>query len=153
MHDSPATATLPAEFRPERYVTDSLPADFLPDPVMAQAVPPGLSLAALGYARPYARGRVGESGFGVVSCALFGVTLIYTLVCAAGLTGATGWVVLGWLVVGLVGNWVGCGVGFLFGIVGVVQSRHGRRWAIHGMWLNGVLAVAPVVVFAVLSPK
>jgi hypothetical protein len=127
--------------------TRTLPAEFFPDAV------PAAGLAPLGYARPYAAGRVGESGFGIASCVLCLVTLVYSVVCAVGMTQAKGWDVLGWMVVGFIGNWVGCGLGFLFGLVGVVQTRRGRRWAIHGMWLNGALVIAPLVVFSILAQK
>ena len=120
-------------------------------------VPPPLAPAALTYAAPrgYAWSlpveRVGQSGFGIASLSLFGVTLVFTVVCAAGLSRAKEWEALAWLVVGFAGNWLGAGMGMALGFVGVLQTRRRRRLSAYAMSLNAAVAVAPFAIIWVMS--
>jgi hypothetical protein len=94
---------------------------------------------------------VRQSRWGVASCALCAIVLLYTVVCAIGMTRATGWDGLAWLIFGFYGNWIGCGVAAVLGLIGVLQRRRGRRLAVHGLWLSFFLAGAPIAILWLLS--
>ena len=131
MHDQTGTTTLPAGFAPDAV--------------------PTASVAPLAYAAPFTQVRVGESRFGYASCAAAGLTVLFSVACVVGMTQAKGWDVLGWFIVGMIGNWVGAGGGLLLGLIGVVQSRRGRRWSIHGMWIDGTIAAIPLILLALIG--
>lgn len=88
--------------------------------------------------------RVGQSGFGVASLVLCGVTVIYCTVCAVRMSGAREWDGLAWLAFGLIGNWIGCGLAALLALVGVVQRKRGRRLSAHALWISLVLGLGPI---------
>src|SRR5688500_9324818 len=113
------------------------PPEFFPDPPAPFAAP----VATLPYAGLLPVERVGQSGFGVASLVVCGLTLGYTVVCAVGMSQAKDWDAMVWLFFGFAGNWAGCGLGILLGFVGIVQSRRRRRLSAHAMWLNAAVAV------------
>ena len=119
---------------------------FMPDP------PAG----TIGYAQPRGHGmpppeRVGVSGFGIASLSVCLATVAYTAFCAVKLSQSKDWETWGWILLGFFGNWVGCGMGFGLGLVGVCQTRKRRRLAAHAMGLNAAAAVLPFVVIWVIS--
>lgn len=118
-------------------------------------MPPALPPAAttLNYASGVDFDRVGQSGFAVASFVFCAITVLYCVVCVIGTSQATGWDGLAWLAFGLLGNWIGCGIGAILALVGVVQRRRGRRLAAHALWVSLSLGIGPVAtiwVFAVV---
>jgi hypothetical protein len=119
-------------------------APFAPAP---PAPPLAASLAApLGYESAINPTRLGQSRWGQASFILTGITVLYCVVCFIGMTQARGWDALGWLIVGLIGNWVGCGLAAICGLVGVLQRRRGRRLAAHALWVSLVIGIGPIAV-------
>ena len=116
------------------------------EPVPAEALfaaPP----APLAYESAVNAARLGQSRWGTASFALTGITVLYCLVCVIGMAQAKGWDALGWLVVGLIGNWVGCGLAAILALVGVLQRRRGRKRAAHALWVSLVLGLGPIGFF------
>ena len=105
-----------------------------------------LPVSPLAYASPTDFVRAGHSRAGIASLIFCGVTLVYTVVCTVGMLNASGWDGLGWLVVGLMGNWIGAGVGAVLGLVGVCQRRRRRVLAVHGLWVSAALALVPLAI-------
>ena len=107
--------------------------------------------ATLGYESLVNPAPMRQSRWGVASCVLCGIVALYSVVCAIGMTQATGWDGLAWLVIGLYGNWIGCGLAAVLGLIGVLQRRRGRRLAVHGLWLSFFVAGTPVAILWLLS--
>ena len=105
----------------------------------------------LGYASGKDYQRDGQSGFAVGSLVLCGTTVLYCVVCFVGMTRARGWDGLGWLVVGLIGNWVGCGLAAILALVGVVQRRRRRQLAVHALWISLVLGLGPIGIIGLVE--
>ena len=115
--------------------------------------PPNLPPRVLPYVPAGAAGRVGESGFGVASVIVCLVTLLCTIVWSYGLTRITGLGLLPWVFAGIPAIWVGCGSGFVLGMIGMLQQTRGQRWAKHGMWLCCLVALVPIAVLQVTTAK
>jgi hypothetical protein len=141
----PETITVPVD--PAAAVAPAQP----PAPAPAAAVFSPPPLATLAYESGVDAARFGHSRWGIASCVLCGVTLVYTIVCLVGMSLATGWDTLGWAIIGFYGNWIGCGLALAVGLVGVLQRRRRRRWAVHGMWISAAIAAAPFVTLWVIS--
>jgi hypothetical protein len=126
-------------------------------PETPTAASPGLALSApspvgmIGYASGVGYARVGQSRWGVASFVLTGITVLYCLVCVIGMSRAKGWDSLAWLVFGFLGNWIGCGIAGVLGLVGVCQRRRGRRLAAHALWVSLALGLGPLAVFWIYS--
>src|SRR3989442_14563743 len=115
-----------------------------------QAPPAALPLAppapavTLGYESGLNRARVGQSRWAIASFVLCAVTVAYCVVCFIGMTRASRWDGLAWLVFGFLGNWVGCGLAALLALGGVLQRRRRRRLAAHALWVSLTLGVGPI---------
>ena len=109
-------------------------------PEVSPAAPPAL----LAYESGVDYARVGQSRWAVASFALTGLTILFCVVCVIGMTQARGWDALGWLIVGFLGNWIGCGLAAVCGLVGVLQRRRRRRLATHALWISLVLGLGPI---------
>ena len=118
---------------PTSVVTEPQPASHLPRPP-----------ATLGYESAVNAARLGQSRWGTASFTLTGITVLYCVVCFIGMTHARGWDGLAWLIIGLIGNWVGCGLAAICGLVGVLQRRRGRRRAAHALWVSLLLGLGPI---------
>ena len=77
---------------------------------------------------------------------LAGITVLYCVVCFIGLTRAKGWDGLAWLIFAFIGNWVGCGLAAILGLVGVLQRRRGRRLAAWALGVSLVLGIGPIAI-------
>ena len=100
--------------------------------------------ATLSYESGLNAPRQGQSRWGAASFILTGVTVVYCVVCFIGMSQARGWDGLGWLIVGLIGNWVGCGLAAVAALVGVLQRRRGRRLAAHALWVSLLIGLGPL---------
>jgi hypothetical protein len=116
-------------------------APFSPAPLLAAS-----HAAPLSYESAINPTRLGQSRWAKASFILTAITVLYCVVCFIGMTQARGWDALGWLIVGLIGNWVGCGLAAIFGLVGVLQRRRGRRLAAHALWVSLVIGIGPIAV-------
>ena len=118
----------------------------IPAAALAPVLPPAPTAppAMLGYASGLDSVRLGQSRWGVASFVVTAFTVVFCIVCFIGMTQARGWDGLGWLVVGFLGNWVGCGIAALLALIGVVQRRRGRRLASHALWIGLVLGLGPI---------
>jgi hypothetical protein len=105
---------------------------------------PAAPLATLSYESGVNAPRLGQSRWGTASLLLTAITVVYCIVCGVGMSRARGWDGLGWLIVGLIGNWVGCGLAAISALVGVCQRRRGRRLAAHALWVSLVIGLGPI---------
>jgi hypothetical protein len=103
-------------------------------------------LAPLGYESAINPTRLGQSRWGTASFILTGITILYCVVCFVGMSQARGWDGLGWLIVGLIGNWVGGGLAAILARVGVLQRRRGRRRAAHALWVSLLVGLGPIAI-------
>jgi len=112
---------------------------------VAAATPP-VPLPTLGYESALNPTRLGQSRWGTASLILTGITVLYCIVCFVGMTRARGWDALGWLIVGLIGDWVGSGLAAILALVGVLQRRRGRRRAAHALWVSLLVGLGPIAI-------
>ena len=101
----------------------------------------------LTYARPGLRNQpMRATHWGTAGCVLAGITAIYTVVCVLGMFHAKGWDAIGWVIVGVYGNWIGAGVAFLLGIIGCFRKQRLRARAVMAMAASVAVAGAPFAV-------
>jgi hypothetical protein len=113
--------------------------------------PPNLPPPHLAYASGGAEGRVGESGFGITSVVTCLVMVVCSMAWSYGLTRLTGLALLPLVFAGIPILWIGCGFGFVMGMVGMIQKSRGQRWAKHGMWLNCLVGFVPIIVLQITT--
>jgi hypothetical protein len=104
---------------------------------------------ALAYESSEVEPRVGESWWGVASYNVCRLNLLLTVGCTLGA------LVVKPKALELIGlalycNWIGCGVGAVLGLIGVLQRGRGRRLAAHGLWMSFGLLLAPVAMLGLL---
>ena len=106
----------------------------------ARPAPP----ATLSYESGVNAPRLGQSRWGTTSFLLTAITVVYCIFCIVGMSRARGLDGLEWLILGLIGNWVGCGLAAISALVGVCQRRRGRRLAAHALWVSLVIGLGPI---------
>jgi hypothetical protein len=118
------------------------------NPAIATAGPEPL---VLGYAPASLRREQRQTRWAWAAFTLAGLTAVYSVVCGIGVAQAHGWDALGWLVIGFFGNWIGAGLGLVCGLIGCLQRRRRRARAAHSLWMNAVVAAAPVSIVGLPS--